>query len=70
MATGAFLARTELGFLFLAVAFVFLAALRLPVEALLTRFFEALLAGFLEALARPFFLFVAIFTCSLFVRRA
>jgi hypothetical protein len=52
------------------VALVFLAVLRLPLEGLLTRFFEDLLAFFFEALTRAFFFFVAILTCSLFVRLA
>jgi hypothetical protein len=57
-------------FLLAAFALGFLAALRLPLEGLLTRFFETLLAGFFDALVRPFFFFVAILTCSLFVGRA
>jgi hypothetical protein len=76
MGTGAFLAKlaffalTGDRFVFLAVvALVFPAALRLPLEGLLTRFFEAFFCVF-EALPRAFFFFVAIFTCSLFVRSA
>jgi hypothetical protein len=68
---GAFFALAELGFFFPAVvALVFLTALRLPVEGLVIRFFEALGAGFFEALLRPFFFFVAILICSLFVGKA
>ena len=56
-------------FFFLAVvARVFPAALRLPLEGLLTRFFEAF--RFFGALLRDFFFLVAILTCSLCVRSA
>ena len=68
--TGAFFALTELAFLFVAVVvLVFLAALPLPLEGFLAGFFEALI-GFFEAFFGAFFFFVAILTCSLFVRRA
>jgi hypothetical protein len=78
VATGAFFfALTGVDLLFLAlVAFVFFAALRLRPEGLLARFFEALfgffeaLFGFFEVLVRPFFFFVAIPICSLFVGKA
>ena len=78
MGTGAFFAPTALAFLvppvaaffaltgdrcfFLVAALGFLAALRLPLEGLLVRFLEDLLP--------PFFFFVAILICSLFVRSA
>jgi hypothetical protein len=81
MGTGAFLALAGLRFLALpvaaffaltrdrfffraVVALAFLAALRLGLEA-----FRAFFC-FFEALPRAFFFFVAIFTCSLFVRSA
>ena len=85
MGTGAFFAPTALAFLvppvaaffvltggrcfFLVAALGFLAALRLPLEGLLVRFFEGFF-GFLEVFLAAFFFFVAILICSLFVRSA
>jgi hypothetical protein len=78
VATGAFLVPREADFFaltgdrfFWVAPFApgFLAALRLLLEGLLTRFFEALFR-FFEALLRVFFFFVAIVICSLCVRWA